>query len=155
MEVVVAYSLPQRQAGFIAKSSHGDMTVSNYLRHLALRMMNEHPAVWLEEGLSVKQWIEKKQTILNSTEWGGDLEVCLLAIRLHRDIVVITAGDVGSYVRRFPQAAPLCPRWVEEFPLTCEELCTQWPSMIPPPLVIIFNGSNHYDLTLVMQLLML
>ena len=35
---------------------------------------------------------------LESTEWGGDLGVRLLAIGLQRDIVVITSGGVGSYI---------------------------------------------------------
>ena len=113
-------------------------------------MMNEHPTVRLEEGLSVLQWIKKKQNILNSAEWGGDLEVRLLAIGLQRDIVVITSGGVGSYARRFPHKAPPLPKMSGGIfmPLTCEELCTQWLLMIPSPLVIIFNGSNHYDSTL-------
>ena len=56
--------------------------ISNHLRQLVLKMMNEHPTVQLEEGLSVLHWIKMKQNILNSAEWGGDLEVRLLAIGL-------------------------------------------------------------------------
>jgi len=50
------------QAGLIAKSSHGDMMISNHLRQLVLKMMNEHPTVRLEEGLSVLQWMKKQKS---------------------------------------------------------------------------------------------
>ena len=50
----------------------------------------EYPAVRLEDGLSTTQWLQKKQTILDPAEWGGDLELCLLAIGLKRNIMVIT-----------------------------------------------------------------
>ena len=84
--------------------------ISNYLRHLVVKTMTEHPDVCLEDGLSMTQWLEKKQKNLNLSEWGGDLEVCLLAIALHRDIVVLTSGTDGSYARRFPCKVPHCPR---------------------------------------------
>jgi len=37
-------------------------------------MMNEHPAVHLEDGSISTQWLQKKQTILDQTEWSGDWE---------------------------------------------------------------------------------
>ena len=52
--------------------------------------MTDHPAVHPENGLSTTQWLQIKQTILDHAEWGGDLEMRLLAIGLKRDIVVIT-----------------------------------------------------------------
>jgi len=54
--------------------------------------------------------MDEEAKILNSAEWGGDLEVRLLAIGLQRDIVVITSGVVGSYARRFPHEAPPLPK---------------------------------------------
>ena len=89
--------------------------ISNYLRHLVVKTMTEHPDVCLEDGLSMTQWLEKKQKKLNLSEWGGDLEVRLLAIALHRDIVVLTSGTDGSYARRFPCKVPHCPRRGEAF----------------------------------------
>ena len=44
------------------------------------------------------------------SEWGGDLEIRLLAIALHRDIVVLTSGTDGSYARRFPCKVPPLPK---------------------------------------------
>ena len=112
-------------------------------------MMNKHPCVRFEEGLSVLQWLEKKQHVVDPTEWGGDMEVRLLAIALHRDIVVITANSDGSYARRFPCGPPPLPKMSRGIfiPVKCDELRVQWPTMTPPPLAIIFNGLNHYDST--------
>ena len=45
-------------------------------------MMNEHPCVRFE-GLSMPQWMEKKQHAVDPTEWGSEMEVRLLAIALH------------------------------------------------------------------------
>ncbi|XP_065913758.1 uncharacterized protein [Dysidea avara] len=138
------------QAGFIAKSSCGDKLVSNHLRQVAHKTMNEHPCVHLEEGLSVVQWLEKKERVMDPTEWGGDMEVRLLAIALHRDIIVITDNSSdGSYARRFPCQPPPLPKMKGGIfiPIKCKELCVQW-TMTPTPLVIIFNGVNHYDSTI-------
>ena len=81
------------------------------------------------------------------------MEVCLLAIKLHRDIVVITASIDGSYARKFPSKPPPLPKMSGGIfiPLTCDELCSQWQSVTPQPLVIIFNGVNHYDSTTLLQ----
>lgn len=78
---------------------------------------------------TVIQWLEKKQNVMDLPEWGGDLELCLLAIGLKWDIVVVTSVDCGesSYARRF-----LCnPNPLQKIkgdifiPLSCKELCDQ------------------------------
>ena len=146
------YHSVAHQAGFIAKTSRGDNLVSNSLRQVVAKMMSDHPRVRFEEGLSLPQWLEKKQRVMDPTEWGGDMEVRLLAIALHRDIVVITANSTsdGSYARRFPCGPPPLPKMSGGIfiPVKCDELCVQWPTMTPSPLVIMFNGLNHYDSTL-------
>ena len=144
------YHSVAHQAGFITKISCGDRIVSNHLRQLMYKMMSEHPDVRLEEGLSVVQWLEKKQRVMDPAEWGGDMEVRLLAIGLQRDIVVITSSSDGSYARKFPCQPPPVPKMSGGIfiPLTCDDLCAQWQSVTPQPLVIIFNGFNHYDSTI-------
>ena len=74
------YHAVTHQAGFISKSSRGDVNISRQLRQLALNMMRKYPAICTEDGLTVAQWLQKKMTILQSSEWGGDLELRLLAI---------------------------------------------------------------------------
>jgi len=39
------------------------------------------------------QWSKKREDILNCGSWGGDLDVCLMAIR---DIIMVTALLDGS-----------------------------------------------------------
>lgn len=131
--------------GFITRTSRGDRIVSNHLRQLIFKMMSEHPDVRLEEGLSVIQWLEKKQRVMDPAEWGGDMEVRLLAIGLQRDIMVITGSSVGSYARKFLCQPPPVPKMSGGIfiSLTCDDLCAQWQSVTPQPLVIIFNGFNH------------
>ena len=78
------------------------------------------------------------------------MEVRLLAIALHRDVIVITDNSSdGSYARRFPCQPPPLPKMKGGIfiPIKCKELCVQW-TMTPTPLVIIFNGVNHYDSTI-------
>jgi len=52
--------------------------------------MQQHPGVRVEDGLSQHQWEQKKSIILQPTEWGGDLELRLLAIAIKREVFVIT-----------------------------------------------------------------
>jgi len=87
------YHAVAHQAGFIPKSSRDDRVTSNLLRQLFCKMMDEHPNVCMEDGLSYLQWLERKQSVMNPSKWGGDLELRLLAIGLKRDIVVITMVD--------------------------------------------------------------
>ena len=114
--------------------------------------MNECPHVCLEDGLSFIQLLERKQTILDPSEWGGDLELSLLDIRLKRDIVVITSVDnsESSYAKRFP-CEPEPSQKIRGgvfIPLSCNDLCGLWQCTIPSPLLLIFNGYNHYAFTL-------
>ena len=141
------YHAVAHQAGFISKNSRGGITISSQLRQLALNMM-KHPAVQVEDGLTVAWWLQKKVTILQLSEWGGDLELQLLAIGIQRDIVVVTSDSFDScYARRFPCQSPPSPKMKGGIfiPLTSNELCEQWNSMSPTPLLLIYNGQNHYN----------
>lgn len=64
---------------------------------------------------------------------------------------MITSVDNGgsSYARRFPcEVKPSQKMRGGIFiPLTCDELCRWWQLAIPSPLLLIFNGYNHYDST--------
>ena len=87
----------------------------------------------------------------NPSTWGGDLELRLLAIGLKRDIVVITVATNNCVcARRFPCQAPPVPKMRGGifFPLTAQELYSEWKSINPIPLLIIYNGCNHYNSTL-------
>ena len=146
------YHAVAHQADFISKSSRGDKFTSNLLRQLVCKMMDECPHVRKEDGLSMIQWLEKRQTVLDPSEWGGDLELRLLAIGLKRDIAVITSVDNGKgtyYARRYPcEPKPSQKMRGGIFiPLTCNELFKWWQVAVPSPLVLIFNGFNHYDST--------
>ena len=55
--------------------------------------MKKHPDIRMEDNMPVTSWSQKQQDILDPNNWGGDLEVRLLAIGLHRNIVVITASN--------------------------------------------------------------
>ena len=73
-----------------------------------------------------------------------------MEIGLKRDIVVLTiACDGASYARRFPSEPPPIAnmRGGIFIPLSTDELCTQWESLNPPPLLIVYNGHSHYDST--------
>ena len=146
------YHAVAHQAGFIPKSSRGDRVTSNLLRQLVYKMMDECPHVRTEDGLSFIQWLERKQAILDPSEWGGDLELRLLAIGLKRDIIVITSVDnsESSYAKRFPcEPEPSQKMRGGIFiPLSCNDLCSWWQCTMPSPLLLIFNGYNHYDSTL-------
>ena len=132
---------------FINRNSRGDKIVSGFLRQVVLKMMTEYPDVRLEDGLSTAQWLQKKQATLDPAQWGGDLEVWLLAIGLKRDVVVLTAAHDGStYARQFPSQPPPISRMRGGIfiPLSSSELCGRWKSLDPTPLLIIYNGHSHY-----------
>jgi len=48
--------------------ARGNTTIGSQLRQLALNMMTKHPAVCLEDGLTPIQWLQKRMTILQSSE---------------------------------------------------------------------------------------
>jgi len=105
------YHAVAHQTGFIESNSHGDTFVAQQLRVLALNCMQKYPAVRLEEGLSVLQWEKKKISILLPNEWGGDLEVRLLAIAIGREIIVITGSNNDyKHARKFPCNPPPLPK---------------------------------------------
>jgi len=55
--------------------------------------MWDHPDVRAEANMSNLQWLTKR---LSHDSWGGDLEVRLMTIGLHRDIVAVTVLCDGS-----------------------------------------------------------
>ena len=85
--------------------------------------------------------------ILQQSEWGGDLEVCLLAIAIGRDVVVITGSNDFKYARKFPCNLPPLPKMRGGIfiPVEITELLNQWEQYKPLPLLILYNGINHYD----------
>ena len=144
------YHAIAHQAGFINNNSRGCTIISKHLRQMVFKVMTDYPAVRLEDGLSIIQWLERKQAVLDPAEWGGDLEVRLLAIGLKRDIVVLTTVcDSASYARRFPCEPPPITKMRGGIfiPLSTDELCGQWESLNPRPLLIVYNGHSHYDST--------
>jgi len=145
------YHAIAHQAGFISKSSRGDVRISYQLCQLALNMMTKYSAIRTEDDLTVEKWLEEKLTIIQSSEWGGDLELWLLAIGIQRDIVVIISDYHNSYyARKFPCQPPPLPKMKGGIfiPLTGKELCKLWKSITPSPLVVSYNGQNNYNSTL-------
>ena len=100
---------------------------------LALHCMHKYLDVRIEDGASMGG--EK----VRSTEWGGDVEVRLLAIAIGREIVVTGSGDTFTSARKFP-----CQRGGIFIPIEITELFAQWKNYKPSPLLIIYNGINHY-----------
>lgn len=100
--------------------------------------------------MSLHQWEQKKLCILQPSEWGGDLEARLLAIGIGREIVVITgSGETYTFARRFLCHPPPVPKMRGGIfiPVDIRELPIQWKQYKPSPLLIIYNGTNHYDST--------
>ena len=145
------YHAIAHQAGFIEQNCHGDISVAKQLRILALHSMYKYPDVRTEDGSTLQQWEEKKMCILQSAEWGGDLELCLLAIAIGREIVVIS-GSGGNFTsaRKFPSCPPPVPKMRGGIfiPIEIFKLLSEWKSYKPLPLLITYNGINHYDSTI-------
>ena len=138
------------QAGLIEPDCHGDTSIVIQLRTVALICMQKYPGVRLEDGMTPQQWEQKKLRILHQGEWGGDLEVRLLAIGLSREIIVVTGSrNTFTFARRFPFHPPPIPKMRGGIfiPMNVAELLEQWKSFDPFPLLIIYNGINHYDST--------
>ena len=144
------YHAIAHQAGFIGCDCRGDNEVSQQLRILALNCMQQYPAVRQEDGISVLQWEKKKMEILQQSEWGGDLEVRLLAIAVGRDVVVITGSNDFKYARKFPSKPPPLPKMRGGIfiPVEITDLLIHWEQYKPLPLLILYNGINHYDSTI-------
>ena len=94
------YHAVAHRAGLIDKTSKGDIFISGQLRQLVVNMMTKHPGVREEDGLSLVQWFQKMVLVPDLSSWGGDLELCLLAIGLSRDIMVITVAANDSVYAR-------------------------------------------------------
>lgn len=144
------YYAVAHQAGYIELSSHGDPSVGQQLRMLALITMEKYPDIRTEDGLSQQQWEQKKLQTLQPRKWGGDLEVRLLAIGLGKDIVVISKSeDKYTWARRFLSQPPPVPKMRGGIfiPVNITELTSQWKQYKPQPLLILYNGVNHYDST--------
>ena len=145
------YHAVAHQAGFISRSSQASENISLYLRKVVVDTMSKHPSVRQEIGMSNLQWLHKQLEILKPSSWGGDLEVRLLAIGLQRDVVVVTATTNGStFARKYPSQPPPVTKMAGGvfIPLSSQELCNHWQHWKPTPLLIIFNGINHFDSTL-------
>lgn len=139
------------QAGFIRFDCHGDTSVAQQLRGSALHCMEKYPDVRLEEGITLAQWNKKKANIMQPKEWGGDLEVRLLAIGIGQDVIVITESDNEfTHARKFPSCPPPVPKMRGGIfiPIEITELLNQWEQYKPRPLLILYNGINHYDSTI-------
>ena len=121
---------------------------------LALLCMHKYPDVRLEDGISQCQWEQKKLRIVQPNEWGGDLELHLLAIAIGKEIVVVTGSDNKfTSARRFPCHPPPIPKMRGGIfiPVDISQLSSHWKDYKPLPLLIIYNGINHYDSTIFMD----
>ena len=98
------------QAGLIEQGCHGDHSVADQLRTLALICMQKYPDVRVEDGMTLCQWEQKKLHIVQCAQWGGDLEICLLAIGIQREIVITASGNDFTSARRFPCHPPPIPK---------------------------------------------
>ena len=108
--------------------------------------MQKYPGVRTEDGLSQHQWEQKKLCILQPS----DLEVRLLVLGIGREIVVITESGVSyTCARRFLCHPPPVPKMRGGIfiPIDITELPSQWKQYKPSPLLIMYNGTNHYDST--------
>ena len=73
--------------------------------------MLNYPAIQLECLLSDQDWQAKQQQVLITSEWGGDIELRLMAVGLKKDILVITDSSVGNvFARKFPYQPPPVPK---------------------------------------------
>ena len=87
------YHAVAHQAGLITASSTGNEEISRHLRRLVLLTMLNYPAVRLEAIMSQEEWLQKQKEIVIPTNWGGDLDVRLMAIGLKKNITVITDSE--------------------------------------------------------------
>ena len=145
------YHAITHQAGFIKPNCYGDTSVVKQLRILALHCMRKYPDV--HRGWNYTASVGgKKVRILHSTEWGGDLEVRLLAIGIGRVVVITGSGDhdIFTSARKFPCHPPPVSKMKGGIfiPIELPELAAQWKNYKPSPLLIIYNGINQYDSTI-------
>jgi len=93
--------------------------------------MLNYPYIQSEGSISQADWMDKQQTILRANEWGGDLEIRLMAIGLNKQVTLITDSSVGNvFAQKYPCHVPKMKGGVF-IPLTCDNLCTQYDSLLP------------------------
>ena len=95
--------------------------------------MLSYPAIQLECLLSDKDRKAKQQQVLTTSEWGGYIELRLMAFGLKRDILIITDSSVGSvFARKFPYYPPSVPKMKRGFfiPVSSNELCSSEQSTV-------------------------
>jgi len=64
-----------------------------------------------KNSLSQANWMDKQQTILQDNEWGGNLEIRLMAIGLEKEVTVITDSTVGNvFAWKYPSHPPPVPK---------------------------------------------
>ena len=145
------YHAIAHQAGLIPSSSGGDEAVCRHLRYLTFLTMLNYPTIQSEGSLSQVDWMDKQQAVLRDNEWGGDLEIRLMAIGLKKEVTVITDSTVGNvFARKYPHQPPPVSKMKGGvfIPLTCDELCAQYDSLsCHNSLVLLYNGRNHFDST--------
>ena len=135
-------------AGLIPYSSDSDKAVCMPLRQLAFLTMLNYPIIQSEGSFSPADWTKKQQRVLQDNEWGGDLEIQLMAIGLKKEVIVITdsiSRNVFAW-KYYYLTSPVSKMKGGVFiPLTCDELCASSP--FHDSLIILYNGYNHYDST--------
>ena len=84
----------------------------------------------------------------NNNEWGGDLEIQLMAIDFKKEVTIITDSTVGNvFAWKYPyQLLPVSKMKGGLYtPLTCDELCAQYDSLPSRDSLVVV--CNHYDST--------
>lgn len=113
--------------------------------------MLNYPAIQLKCSLYDQDWQAKREQVLTTSEWGGDIELRLMAVGLKKDILVITDSSVGNvFARKFLYQPPPVPKMKEGIfiPVSSDELCSSEQSkQLQNCLIVVYNGSNHYDST--------
>lgn len=134
------------QAGYIEYSSHGDNFVgdvgfNSYVE--VSRCKNRRWTITASVGT-------KKLCILQPSEWGGESEVRLLVIGIGRE------NCCHHWIRGFIHMCmkiSMSPSSSSKMrggifiPIDITELLSQWKQYKPSPLLIVYNGMNHYDST--------
>ena len=138
------YHAVAHQAGLIPQASRGERAASTRLRQLVRTVMDRHPQIRQEDGMSEASWEEKKEIVTRPASWGGDVELRLMAVGLKRDILLLCLerGSVTT-ARLFPRTPPpLRMRGGVFHPVPLSEVRHHLHHF-----VIIYNGHQHYDST--------
>jgi len=106
-----------------------------HLRHLVLLTMLNYPAVRLESVLSEEEWLVKQKKVVQSANWGGDVEVQLMSMGLKRNII---SQFITTYSKNEGGGVFL--------PLTYDDKRST-KDLLYNSSYVIYNGCNHYDST--------